>query len=200
MCPTAKPESVFAFAHASCRIAPFRRHRMSEVCHCGGFLLAFAASQKCAAINRRELRNCCTNVKGQRKTGLCLNGAPSLLARCRNLRLFRSRSKGHRADLIAKTRQVAARRSQSSCPLVHNAECPQLADTVESRKSNGHAPASRNSRASVRRDEGPHGSDTLPDQKAPKVAAEKALSVLAYNLTRVMNIVGTKALMAAIVA
>ena len=26
----------------------------------------------------------------------------------------------------------------------------------------------------------------------PKVAAEMALSVLAYNLTRVMNIVGTK--------
>ena len=34
----------------------------------------------------------------------------------------------------------------------------------------------------------------------PKVAAEMALSVLAYNMTRVMNIVGTKPLMAAIVA
>ena len=34
----------------------------------------------------------------------------------------------------------------------------------------------------------------------PKVAAEMALSVLAYNLTRVMNIVGNKPLMAAIVA
>ena len=34
----------------------------------------------------------------------------------------------------------------------------------------------------------------------PNVAAEMALSVLAYNLTRVMNIVGTKSLMAAIVA
>jgi transposase len=34
----------------------------------------------------------------------------------------------------------------------------------------------------------------------PKVTAEMALSVLAYNLTRVMNIVGTKPLMAAIVA
>jgi len=33
----------------------------------------------------------------------------------------------------------------------------------------------------------------------PKVAAEMALSVLAYNLTRVMNIVGTKSLMTAIV-
>jgi hypothetical protein len=32
----------------------------------------------------------------------------------------------------------------------------------------------------------------------PKVAAEMALSVLAYNLTRVMNIVGAKPLMAAI--
>jgi Transposase DDE domain len=34
----------------------------------------------------------------------------------------------------------------------------------------------------------------------PKVAAEMALSVLAYNLTRVMNIVGTKPLMDAIAA
>jgi Transposase DDE domain len=32
----------------------------------------------------------------------------------------------------------------------------------------------------------------------PKVAAEMALSVLAYNLTRVMNIVGVKPLIAAI--
>jgi len=34
----------------------------------------------------------------------------------------------------------------------------------------------------------------------PKVAGEMALSVLAYNLTRVMNIVGTRALLAAISA
>ncbi len=34
----------------------------------------------------------------------------------------------------------------------------------------------------------------------PKVAAEMALSVLAYNLTRVMNIVGIKPLIAAIAA
>jgi hypothetical protein len=32
----------------------------------------------------------------------------------------------------------------------------------------------------------------------PKVAAEMALAVLAYNLTRVMNIVGTKRLMLAL--
>jgi Transposase DDE domain len=34
----------------------------------------------------------------------------------------------------------------------------------------------------------------------PKVAAEMALSVLAYNLTRVMNIVGIKPLIAVIAA
>jgi hypothetical protein len=34
----------------------------------------------------------------------------------------------------------------------------------------------------------------------PKAAAEMALSVLAYNLTRVTNIVGTKQLITAIVA
>jgi hypothetical protein len=34
----------------------------------------------------------------------------------------------------------------------------------------------------------------------PKVAAEMVLSVLAYNLTRVMNIVGIKPLMAALAA
>ena len=32
----------------------------------------------------------------------------------------------------------------------------------------------------------------------PKVATEMALHVLAYNLTRVLNIMGTKPLMAAI--
>jgi transposase len=63
-----------------------------------------------------------------------------------------------------------------------------------------HAPASRDGRASVRHDESPHGGDTLPHQTLPKVAAEMALSVLAYNLTRVMNIVGTKPLIAAIAA
>jgi hypothetical protein len=36
--------------------------------------------------------------------------------------------------------------------------------------------------------------------RLPKVAAEIALSVLAYNLTRVTNIVGIKPLMAAIAA
>ena len=39
-----------------------------------------------------------------------------------------------------------------------------------------------------------------PFERPRKVAAEMALSVLAYNLTRVMNIVGIKPLIAAIVA
>jgi hypothetical protein len=54
--------------------------------------------------------------------------------------------------------------------------------------------------ASVRHDEGPHGSDALLTKTLPKIAAEMAFSALAYNLTRVINIVGTKPLMAAIVA
>ena len=37
-----------------------------------------------------------------------------------------------------------------------------------------------------------------PARRLPKVATEMALSVLAYNLTRVMNILGVKPLMAAI--
>jgi hypothetical protein len=47
--------------------------------------------------------------------------------------------------------------------------------------------------------EAPHRSGLLT-KMLPKVAAEMALSVLAYNLTRVMNIVGIKPLMAAIAA
>jgi hypothetical protein len=43
ICATAKPESVFAFVHAGCWIAPFRRDRVSEVCQGSGILLAFAA-------------------------------------------------------------------------------------------------------------------------------------------------------------
>jgi len=46
--------------------------------------------------------------------------------------------------------------------------------------------------------ESPHGG--VLTKTLPKVAAEMALTVLAYNLTRVMNIVGSKLLMAAIVA
>jgi hypothetical protein len=44
------------------------------------------------------------------------------------------------------------------------------------------------------------GATHLLTKTLPKVAAEMALSLLAYNLTRVMNIVGTKPLMAAVAA
>ena len=42
------------------------------------------------------------------------------------------------------------------------------------------------------------GATHLLTKTLPKVAAEMALAVLAYNLTRVMNIVGTKRLMLAL--
>jgi uncharacterized membrane protein len=44
------------------------------------------------------------------------------------------------------------------------------------------------------------GATHLLTKTPPKVAAEMALSVLVYNLTRVMNIVGIKPLIAAIAA
>ena len=51
-----------------------------------------------AAINHRELRNCCTNVKGQRKAGLCLTGA-STSESDRGLRLWPPRiTEGHSPD------------------------------------------------------------------------------------------------------
>jgi macrodomain Ter protein organizer (MatP/YcbG family) len=49
-----------------------------------------------------------------------------------------------------------------------------------------------------RRETVEHPFGTLKMKTLPKVASEMALSVLAYNLTRVMNIVGTRALLAAI--
>jgi hypothetical protein len=48
-------------AHASCRIAPFRRDGVSEVCQCGGILLAFAASQKCRSDESPGL--CCLALR-----------------------------------------------------------------------------------------------------------------------------------------
>ena len=62
----------------------------------------------------------------------------------------------------------------------------------------GHAPASRDRRTSLRHAEDEGGSDALPDEASAKVATEMALHVLAYNLTRVMNIMGIQPLMAAI--
>jgi hypothetical protein len=47
---------------------------------------------------------------------------------------------------------------------------------------------------------GADGRNALPDEDAAQGRRRDALSVLAYNLTRVMNIVGIKPLMASIVA
>ena len=44
------------------------------------------------------------------------------------------------------------------------------------------------------------GNDALLTKTLPKVATEMALSVLAYNFTRVINILGAKPLMAALAA
>jgi hypothetical protein len=53
-------------------------------------------------------------------------------------------------------------------------------------------------RASVRYDEGAHGCDALPDKDAAEGRRRDGVCVLAYNLTRVMNIVGIKPLIATI--
>ena len=44
------------------------------------------------------------------------------------------------------------------------------------------------------------GATHFPMKRLPRVATEMALHVLAYNLTRVMNIVGVKPLLVAIQA
>ena len=65
-------------------------------------------------------------------------------------------------------------------------------------KPASYATAARDGRASVRHDEGGHGGDALPHQDSDEGAAEMALSVLAYNQTRVMTIVSFKPLIPAI--
>src|SRR5215216_2460320 len=60
------------------------------------------------------------------------------------------------------------------------------------------ASAPRDRRASIRHDEGADGRHPLPDENPAEGATEMALSVLAYNLTRVMNIVCIKPLITAI--
>jgi len=63
-----------------------------------------------------------------------------------------------------------------------------------------HAATPRDGRTSLRHSENANGSDALLDESLPKVASEMALHVLAYNLTRVMNIIGAQQLIAAITA
>ena len=56
----------------------------------------------------------------------------------------------------------------------------------------------RDSRASLRHAQDADGRDALPDEDAAEGRRRDGVHVLAYNLTRVMNIVGIKPLMAAI--
>jgi len=60
------------------------------------------------------------------------------------------------------------------------------------------APASRDGRTSLRYIEDEDGATHFLVKRLPKAATEMALHVLAYNLTRVMNIMGIQTLMAAI--
>jgi hypothetical protein len=68
------------------------------------------------------------------------------------------------------------------------------------RKFARYAPTSRDRRASIRHDEGANGATHFLTKTLPKVAAKLALSALAYNLTRVMNLLGIKPLIALIAA
>jgi hypothetical protein len=56
----------------------------------------------------------------------------------------------------------------------------------------------KDGRTSLRHAKNEDGGEALSDEaRLPKVATEMALHVLAYNLTRVMNIMGIQPLMAA---
>ena len=57
-------------------------------------------------------------------------------------------------------------------------------------QSRRHADATRDGRASLRHDQARMGAPHFLMKRLPHVAAEMALHVLAYNLTRVVNIVG----------
>ena len=52
--------------------------------------------------------------------------------------------------------------------------------------------------SSLWQDQGPDGRNPLPDEDTPRVATEMALHVLAYNLTRAINIMGVQLVLAAI--
>jgi hypothetical protein len=55
-------------------------------------------------------------------------------------------------------------------------------------------PALRDGRASLCRAEDEDGRDALLDEESAKVATETARRVLAYNLARVMNMIGIQPL------
>ena len=70
-------------------------------------------------------------------------------------------------------------------------------EAAQRRRTSGEdAAATGDRRASLRPDQGPDGS-TPPPNEDDANATEMALHVLAYNLTRVMNIMGIQPLMAA---
>jgi hypothetical protein len=66
------------------------------------------------------------------------------------------------------------------------------------RASGEDAPAAGNGRAPFGTIKARMGATHFLMKTLPRVAAEMALHVLAYNMTRVMNIMGTKPLIAAI--
>src|SRR3979409_1113095 len=72
--------------------------------------------------------------------------------------------------------------------------CRGRADAARSEPAS-HAWWPRNRRASVWHAEDADGATHFLMKSLPKVATEMALHVLAYNLTRVMNIVGIKPLL-----
>jgi hypothetical protein len=60
------------------------------------------------------------------------------------------------------------------------------------------SPASTDGRACIRRDKSLDGIDSLPDENAQEREHRMALHVLAYNMKRVMLILGVGGLMEAI--
>jgi hypothetical protein len=112
------------------------------------------------------------------------SASPIMASSARTSKLFAQiavHDKGQRGELHDGSKSICSR-------LCSSAFC----------KPRSHASASGDDRASVRHDEGSQGSDTLPHQNALKSSGRDGLSVLAYDLTRVMNIVGTKTLITAI--
>ena len=80
-----------------------------------------------------------------------------------------------------------------------NAHHPMAASSTSSRRSSVGSTRIRRrcaerretAEASLRHDQGSHGRDPLPVKTLKRVSTEMALHVLAYNLTRAMNILGT---------
>lgn len=65
------------------------------------------------------------------------------------------------------------------------------------RASREDAAATRNGRTSLRHNEGQDGATHFLMKTLPRVASEMALHVLAYNMTRVISLMGVRPLMAA---